>query len=177
MLQSSLRFAILIVCVQLCACYRLPETYPPPEQRQPVAAPNIELATLMIDMADPDSRKHFVKDIIDSPDSWHWTGKHPTLRELLLTTTDLKFSADFSLWDGAMKQTGPVTVAFFVGDRLLDRAHYDTPGAKHFEKAVPAEWLQTATDTFISAEIDKLYVAPQDGAKFGFVLTKMGFTH
>jgi hypothetical protein len=139
--------------------------------------PNIELATLMIDMGDPDARKHFVKDIVDGPDTWHWTGKHPTLRELLLTTDGLKFSADFSLWDEAMKQTGPVTVSFFVGDRLLDRVRYDTPGAKHFEKPVTADWLQTATDTLISAEIDKLYVAPQDGAKFGFIITRIGFTH
>jgi hypothetical protein len=166
-----------MVCVQLCGCHRLPETYPPPEQRHPVAAPNIELATLTINMGDTDASKHFVKDIIDGPDTWHWTGKHPTLRELLLTTDGLKFSADFSLWEEAMKQTGPVTIAFFVGDRLLDRVRYDTPGPKHFEKPVSPDWLQTATDTLISAEIDKLYVAPQDGAKFGFILTQMGFTH
>ncbi len=131
----------------------------------------------MIEMEDPNASKHFVKDIVDGPDTWRWTGKHPTLRELLLTTDGLKFSADFSLWDEAMKQTGPVTIAFFIGDRLLDRVRYDTPGAKHFEKPVPPDWLQTATETLISAEIDKLYVGQQDGAKFGFILTRMGFTH
>ena len=131
----------------------------------------------MVDLGAPDAPAHFVKDIINGPDSWRWTGKHPTLKLLLITTQDLRFSTDFTLWDEGMKQTGPVTISFFVGDKLLDRVRYTTPGYKHFEKPVPPEWLQTATDTVISGEIDKLYVAPLDGAKFGFILTRMGFTH
>ena len=176
LLRASLTSTIFAACMLLCSCYRLPETYSPPEQRHPVSGANLKLATLMIDMDAPDAPGHFVKDIIDGPDSWRWTGKHPTLRELLLTTQGVKFSMDFTLWGEAMKQTGPVTISFFVGDRMLDRVQYDTPGYKHFEKPVPPDWLQTVTDTLISAEIDKLYVAPQDGAKFGFILSRMGFT-
>ncbi|MDP8981900.1 MAG: hypothetical protein M3O35_15055 [Acidobacteriota bacterium] len=176
MLRAGIISSFLTACALLCACYRLPDSYPPPEQRHPVSGANLKIATLMVDMDAPDASAHIVKDILDGHDSWRWTGKHPTVRELLLTTQDVKFSTDFTLWDQAMKQTGPVTISFFIGDRLLDSVRYDTPGYKHFEKPVPPDWLQTVTDTLISAEIDKIYVAPQDGAKFGFILSRMGFT-
>ena len=177
LLRASLTSSVFAACVLICACYRLPETYSPPEQRHPASGENLKVAALMVDMGAPDAPAHIVKDILDGPDPWRWTGKHPTLRQLLITTQGVKFSADFTLWPEAMKQTGPVTISFFVGDNLLDRVRYDTPGYKHFEKPVPPDWLQTATDTVISAEIDKLYVAPQDGKTFGFILSRMGFTH
>jgi hypothetical protein len=177
LLRATLSSSIFAACVLLCGCHRQPETNSQPEQRQPASAASVNAPMLMVDLGAPDAPAHFVKDIIDGPDSWRWTRTHPTLKLLLITTQDLKFSTDFTLWADGMKQTGPVTISFFVGDRLLGHVRYTTPGYKHFEKPVPSEWLQTTTDTIISAEIDKLYVAPLDGAKFGFILSRMGFTH
>ena len=130
----------------------------------------------MVEMSDPDVDDHIVRDIGPAQDKapWRWTEKRPTLKVLVLDTKGLKFLTDFAIWEDSMKQTGPVTISFFIGDKLLDKMTYDTPGPKHFEKPVNSDWLQTVNDTVLGAEIDKTYTAPLDGAKFGFIITRMG---
>ena len=58
--------------------------------------------------------------------------------------------------------------------RLLDKIRYTTPGVKHFEKPVPPDWLSADADTTLGMSIDKLYVAPHDGVKFGVILQRIG---
>jgi hypothetical protein len=163
--------------VLLAGCNRLPEWYPPPEQRQPLTIPEPPPGSIAVKMNDTDAPEHFVKDISAKLEgtTWRWTQKRPTLKILLIKTRDLKFVADFTIWEGTMTQTGPVTISFFIDEKLLDKVRYDTPGYKHFEKPVDPAWLQTATETIVSAEIDKLYVDPADKATLGFILTRMGF--
>jgi len=64
---------------------------------------------------------------------------------------------------------------FLVNGKLLDKIRYETPGTKHFEKAVPPDWLSADADTTIGMSVDKLYVAPKDGVRFGVILVRMGF--
>src|SRR5450759_4658990 len=129
----------------------MPESYPPPEQRAPLAIPQPPAGSMMVNMNDLDAPAHFVKDISEKLEgaTWRWTQKRPTLKILLVKTRGLKFFTDFTIWEGTMKQTGPVTISFFVDDKLLDKVRYDTPGYKHFEKPVDPVWLQTATETLL----------------------------
>lgn len=160
----------------LTACDRLPESYAPPEQRHPVAGVNPGPDAMMVDMSDPDASLHIVKDIYGQADpSWRWTAQNPTVQLLVLATENLKFSADFGIWDDGFKTTGPVEIAYLVNGRVLDKVRYPTPGVKHFEKPVPADWLSVDADTMIGMSVDKLYVAPRDGVKFGVILLRMGF--
>ena len=134
-------------------------------------------ASMLVYMNDEDAPLHFVRDISSSLEgsTWRWTQKRPTLKVLLITTRGLKFVVDFTLPDATMKQTGPVTISFFLGDRLLDKIHYDKPGFQHYEKPIEPAWLQTVSETVMSADIDKMYKDPGDGATLGFILTRMGF--
>jgi hypothetical protein len=129
-------------------------------------------------MSSPGASWHIVKDIdAGEPGAqWRWTKQNPTVKILAVTTEDLKLSADFTLWDVAFRETGPVELTFTVNGRTLDKIRYGTPGEKHFEKVIPAEWLATDVESTISIAIDKLYTAPQDGAKFGFILSRIGFS-
>lgn len=172
-----MRLIFFVLSILTVACQRLPDSYPPPEQRHPLEGDDPIRAGIMVNMNDQDAKRFFVKDISDTLEgrTWRWTQKRPTVKILLLRTHGLKFVIDFTLWDGAIGQTGPPTISFFVGDRLLEKVRYDTPGYKHFEKAVPAGWLQTSEPTLVSAEIDKMYVAPEDKVTLGFILTRMGF--
>lgn len=172
-----LRIPATFLFLAIIACDHAPESYPPPPQRDPLAIPEPAAGGILVNMNDADAPAHFVKDISERLEgaTWRWTGKRPTLKILLVKTTGLKFTVDFTIWEGTMKQTGPVTISFFIDDNLLDTVHYDTPGYKHFEKPVKPEWLQTATDTVLAAEIDKLYVDPGDKKQLGFILTNMGF--
>jgi hypothetical protein len=168
--------ALLLVCF-LCACSRPPEVYAPPEQRHPFERADPAPAKMLIDMHDADADTYVVKDVGhgSATDYWRWTGQRPTLKVLLVRTQNLKFVCDFALPDVPMRQTGPVKISFFVGDHLLDQVRYTKPGQQHFEKPVPKEWLQVSNETEISAAIDKLYIAPEDQAKLGFILARMGF--
>lgn len=166
-----------MVCVLLTACNRQPEWYPVPEQRKPISLPPPTPGSLIVNMNDPDAAGHFVRDISPALESetWRWTGKRPTVKILITQTTGLKYVIDFALAGMTLKQTGPVTVSFFVDDKLLDKVRYDTEGNKHFEKAVDPGWLQTGNETEISAELDKVFVAPGDKTVLGLILTRIGF--
>jgi len=132
---------------------------------------------MMVDMSAPDASWHVVKDIEpgSTGDLWRWTKQNPSLKILATTTQNLKLNVDFTLWDVAFRQTGPVELTFLVNGRTLDKIRYATPGQKHFEKPIPPEWLTTDVESIVSVAIDKLYVAPQDGEKFGFILSRVGF--
>jgi hypothetical protein len=171
-----IRILAVTFLLGLCACDRAPESYPVPEQRQPVEGANPVAGNMLIDMETSDVGQHLVKDVYQYTGSpWRWTGSEPTLKVLVYTTDHLKLTADFTLWDEAFKQTGPLELTFLVNGKTLDSVQYSSPGAKHFEKPVPPDWLTTDVESTFGMKIDKLYVAPQDGAKFGVILSRIGF--
>ena len=131
---------------------------------------------MMISMDSPDASEHVVKDVVDNPGGqWRWTGQEPTLKILVFATEKIKLVADFTIWDQAFQQTGPLDLQFFVNGHLLDDSRYPSPGPKHLEKPVPSDWLTTDVESTIAIKVDKLYVAPLDGAKFGIILSQIGF--
>ncbi len=130
----------------------------------------------MVEMNDPDASFRISKDIYAQSDpSWRWTAQNPTVQVLLASTENLKYSTDFAIEDGGFKTTGPVQITYLVNGRPLDHVRYTTPGVKHFEKPVPSDWLGTDSDTTVGMSVDKVNVAPRDGAKLGVILLRMGF--
>lgn len=167
--------SLCLMCLMLAACDRTP-WYPVPQQR-----PSFEEfpshAARVVEMDDPDADRRFVRDIMPRTDtSWRWTGQRPAIKIMVRTDQPLKYTIDFTLPKITFKDTGPVTIAFTVNDRLLDRIRYTEPGFKHFEKAVPLDWLPIDEEAIIGAEIDKLWTDPDGGKKYGFIITRMGLT-
>lgn len=171
-----IRIACLFSLLSLVACDRLPESYPPPEQRPPLEGITPLPEAMMVSMQGSDADAAIVKDIYPASDgiNWRWTKQQPTVRVLVLSTTGVKYAADFALWDDAFKITGPLEISFLVNGKLLDKVHYTTSGAKHFEKPVPPDWLLANTEATVALAVDKLYTAPADGAKFGVILVRVG---
>jgi hypothetical protein len=174
------RILCIVLAGALCSCARYPESYPPPEQRHPAEGANPDSESMLLEMSSPGASRHIVKDIdidLAGPSNlWRWTKQNPTVKILAVTTQNLKLAIDFTLWDIAFRQTGPVELTFVVNGRRLDKIRYSTPGEKHFEKPIPPDWLASDVESTISVSIDKLYIAPQDGAKFGFILSRIGFS-
>jgi hypothetical protein len=168
-------FALLSL-LSLAACDRLPESYPPPEQRQPLAGFNAGPEAMMVSVENPDADAVIVKDIYGYSKGipWRWTGQEPTVRVLVLSAENIKFSADYAIWDDGFKSTGPLEISYLVNGKLLDKVRYATPGNKHFEKLVPADWLAVNTEATVALRVDKLYIAPRDKAQFGVILSRMG---
>ena len=134
-------------------------------------------AARVVDMGDPDADRRIVRDIMPRTDvNWRWTGRRPALKIKVRVDKSLRYTIDFTLPDIAFKDTGPVTIAFTVNDRLLDRVRYTEPGYQHFEKEVPPDWLPIDTDAIVGAEIDKMWIHRDDGKAYGFIITRMGLT-
>ncbi|HTW64849.1 MAG TPA: hypothetical protein VME17_09555 [Bryobacteraceae bacterium] len=170
-----IRIACALCLLSLSACGRLPESYPPPEQRLPVEGVNLGTDAMMVSMGTADADPFIVKDIYGfSGIAWRWTRQEPTVRVAVLSTDHIQFTADFALWRDAFQITGPVTISFLVNGKLLDKIRYTTPGDKHFAKAVPADWLAGSNEATVGLSTDKLYTAPKDGAKFGVILVRLG---
>jgi hypothetical protein len=160
----------------LTACQDMPEPYAPPVQREPFDNFRPYRTSRIVNMADGDADAHIVSDISGPSGTWRWTGKHPAVRVAPRGNENLRYLIDFTIADVTFKETGPVTVSFFVNDHLLDAVHYATPGEQHFEAPVPADWVQPEADTIVAAEVDKVWTAPADGAKLGLILTRLGLT-
>src|SRR5271169_477109 len=156
-----IRIACVLSLLGLAACDRLPESYPPPEQRHPVVgiSPASGSDAMMVAMDSSDADLLIAKDIYSGTGiSWRWTKKEPTVRIPLLSTENLKFNCDFALWQDSFRITGPLEISFLVNGKLLDKVRYDTPGDKHFEKPVPDKWL-TGNEATVALSVDKLYIA------------------
>jgi len=129
---------------------------------------------MFIDMADADAPTHFIKDLDMPHDGWVFTGPSPTLRLFALVDTHMKLRVEFTLWDVAFRQTGPVELQFRVNGFDLAKVRYDSPGPKIFEEPVPPEHLGVGEESTVSITVDQPWVA-QDGKKFGFILQRVGF--
>lgn len=172
-----MKAAATLLLVLLCGCTKIPDSYAPPVQRHPVSGPDTSRLKHFIAMNDPAAEDHFLADIgpLESG-SWRWTCQNPTLRFVIPDPKGLKFSVDFSLSSDTMKETGPITITYFVNGRKLDTVRYEQPGGQHFEKAVPVDWLAGSEDVVVKLALDKVYTAPADGAKLGVTLVRAGFT-
>jgi hypothetical protein len=173
LIRTACAFSFILL---LTACDRLTETFPPPEQRHPVEGFNPGPESMMVEMNNPDANLRIVKDIYGATSaSWRWSSQNPTVQFLVFSTENLKFVADYAIWDDGFKVTGPLEISFLVNGMLLEKSRFTSPGVKHFEKPVPADWLSVDAPTTIAMFVDKLYVSPHDGKKFGVILVRLGF--
>lgn len=153
----------------------MPEPYAPPEQRQTFENFRPYRVTRVVEMSDGDAAEHFVRDISGAGTAnWRWVGQRPTVRVMLRSNQDLIYTIDFTIAGATFQDTGPVTLSFYVNDHLLDKVRYTSFGPHHFEKKVPADWVETNKEATVAAEIDKVWVSKDDGAKLGFLLTRIG---
>jgi hypothetical protein len=169
-------FAVSLACAFLTSCVSQPDIYAPPAQRKPLDQQTLIRKSPMIDLSEPGADKSIVQDIPTGvqASSWRWTGQRPTVRLTLLTANNLKYHAEFAVPDATFKDTGPVTLSFFVNNRLLDKVRYTTPGQKTFDKDIPSGWLEAPGSNTLAIEIDKVWLSKDDGAKLGFILSRIG---
>jgi hypothetical protein len=159
------------------ACRNMPGPFAPPVQRQPLADFRPYRMSAIVNMSDDDAKTHFVQDITAiQTASWRWTGKRPTVRVRMRSADNIRYTIDFAIAETTLLATGPVTVSFLVNDRVLDRARYTRAGSVHFEAPVPAGWVAAGQDVTVGAEVDKVWVPPEEGPKLGMILVRMGLT-
>ena len=155
-MTRSLTLALLSIV--LCAgCTRLPESFPPPEQRAPLTVPLAGPLGYFVSMADPNADAYLVKDVADSgPGTWRWVYGHPVLRFFVPDVPRLKFAMDFAIPERTMRETGPVTLTFTVNGKLLDRLRCEKPGEQHYAHDVPPGMLRAGAINLVCL----LYTSP-----------------
>jgi hypothetical protein len=154
----------------LAGCAQAPDSYPVPEQRLPFRANNTEF----IGAGDPFAQRFLVRDIVPSDGGlWRWTAAEPELRFFLESNQDRKLLFEFVINERTFRDTGPVTISFFVNKRLIGRETYDSPGDKSFERPVPAKWIHPKKETRVMARIENPWQTPE--GSLGVLLKRVGF--
>jgi hypothetical protein len=141
-----------------------------------MAGPDTSRLKHFVAMNDPDAPAHFLHDILDpvQAGTWRWTGQKPTLRFVLpRQPLKLKFVMEFGLPPAVLKQTGPLTVTYFLNTHRIGQVTYTEPGLQSFEKPVDPTWLDDE-DNIVTAELSNVFVGT-DGARLGLALTRAGF--
>jgi hypothetical protein len=172
-----MRVVIALAFLLLAGCVRGPESYPPPIQRKPLPDLGESASGMLVNMSDENAGAHFVRDISPGLEGgrWRWTNQRPELKFFLESAKGLKLVWDFSVAEVTFKETGPVTVSFYVNGRAVGRVPCPKPGDYKFVQPVRQDLLRANEYNTIAAQADKLWVSPADGAKLGFTMTRAGF--
>lgn len=161
--------------IGLAGCASSPESGSPVARKEGdvPAAPTKQLIT----MGDPNANAYFVKDISAGKDTggWRWTYDHPELRFIIRKADGVHAVADFSIADATFQKTGPVTIQFFVNDKVIAKEKYTKAGSYHFDQAVPAGLLTVDKPATFALEPKPVWVSPTDKAHLGVILVRAGF--
>ena len=96
------------------------------------------------------------------------------MRVRVSKTTGLRLRVNFAFPEESHKPLLPITVRYFVNDKLLETVVYKQVGVLEFRKPVPAEWLLENADNLIRCEISPVYVAKADGVKLSMIVSELG---
>jgi hypothetical protein len=89
-------------------------------------------------------------------------------------TAGLRLRVNFALPEESHKPLLPVTVRYYVNDKLLDTVVYRQAGMIEYRKTVPGEWLSTENDNLVRCETSPVYVAKADGVKLSMIVAEIG---
>lgn len=147
---------------------------PPQMTYSPGADPGA--VTPYFEMGDPRALECIVRDISVHAEGkgWRWTYFEPTLQFHLAASSNQRFSMDFSIIDATFRDTGPVILFCYINQHLLTKIFCPKPGDYRVDRPVPPEWI-TGEPTIVKAVLDKVWTAPGDGARLGYVLHRAGF--
>jgi hypothetical protein len=143
-----------------------------PPQRRSYSGPEPGAFGEFARVADPHCDGNFVRGFRPSG-RWAWTARRAEM-QFMVESGARKFNADIYLAGKTLKETGPVTISFYVNGRLLGAMRCDGAREFVFEKAVPKGWIDPARPVAVTLETDKAWVSP-DGTEYGFLLVSAGF--
>jgi len=153
--------ALSLAVVVLAGCSTVPASYSVPEQHLPYN-PLGSARRDYVAAGDLYAPRFFVRDIVPlEGGDWRWTRAEPELRFVVDSIDNRRLLFDFNINETTFKDTGPVTISFFVNNHLLGRERYETPGDHVFEKSVPAGWLQAGQETRVMARVENVWRTPE----------------
>jgi hypothetical protein len=155
----------------------MPDSYTPPPQRPPLVVPSSAGLSYFVSMTDSNASAYIVQGIGRDTEGtgYRWTFEHPVLRFFVPRMDQPKFVMDFALSRRTFRTTGPVTLTFTLNGKAFDRKTWQLPGQQHYEYEVPVEFFRWEAVNLVAIDPDKVWTSPDDGAKLGFVVSRVGF--
>ena len=169
-------FYLIPLVLAASGCGRAPDIYQPPIDRKPLMGPEAHLGGF-VNMNDAGAEAYLARDISHTLEqgTWRWAYRHPQLRFYLRGIDKLRFLADLGISPTTFQETGPVALAIRINDHDFTTERFDKPGERRLDKPVPAAFLISNAENFVSFEADKQWVSKEDGAVLTFVLSRAGF--
>jgi hypothetical protein len=168
--------AIAALTLLLCAgCEHAAGYLPMPPQRAASEGRDPGELGNFIRMGDPFADEYIVRDVTSEKAPWRWTFARPELKLRVQDAANLRFVMEFTVPQVTFRDTGPITVACYVNDRLLGSMRCPRAGVYRFEKPVPEGWVKPGSEVVVRAEVDKRWVSKADGQELGFLLGAIGF--
>lgn len=175
--KSVQKWFLLLAAAALCGCTFDPAWYPVPPQRE--FRPELEPFAVgpRISMSSPQADNYILSGVItrEQGAAWRWTAEKMELRFHLTDPRDRVFFMDLVISGEVLRQTGPQSLRFSIDGRQFGSVTYDTHGQKRYETRVPDHLIRTDQPLILTAEVDKYFQSPTDGAKLGFLLVGAGF--
>jgi hypothetical protein len=158
-------------------CTPAPQWYPVPYQRVLTVGADPAGLGEFVNFNQRAAQEYVVAEILEgSPnDVWRWTNQNPTLRFFLLEPQGWEFQVSFTLAESTWKSTGPVGLRVVLNGQELGTATALGQGRHEKSWKVPAELIKPKAENLVRLELDKVFVAPGDGAKLGMILEAAGF--
>ena len=163
---SFTRLALLFSAL-LTGCKQEPPFYAMPAQQ--LVPPLVPIKPVsFVRLSDEDVNQYIVRDVAGGADgsAWRWSNNRPEFKFPLEKNRQYTATMEFTISDKTFADTGPVTIEYSVGSRLLKSEIYRKPGNYVFREPVPSEWIDSEFTTF-SAQITPVWVSRSDGARLG----------
>jgi len=166
------------LCLLLCAgCSSLPDSFPPPPQRPALDAQGGLPVGYFVYMEDPESDRYIVQGFASkSEGTWRWAYEHPVLQ---FWGPDIAAGSVLHgfLDPGAhFPRDRPRDAHLFSDGKVFDHLLCAQSGQQSYSHEVTAGLLLKNAMNVVSIQPDKFWVSKEDGAKYGFVLTRAGFS-
>jgi hypothetical protein len=169
------RRAVCFLPLLLAVACRNPGYLPVPPQRAASQGRDPGELWDFVRMDDRFADAHFVRDVSPGQSHLRWTFARPELKLRIQSASHRRFVMEFEVPEVTFHDTGPVVVSCFVNGRSLGSMRCPRAGPYRFERPVPEGWLQPG-DVTVRAEVDKHWVAKEDGAQLGLLLRAIGFS-
>ena len=124
-MRSPALYWLAAISLVPASCVRAPESYPAPEQHFPFRSGDAGPADF-ITLDNSVVASSVIKDVfVDEEGPWRWTGANPELRFALSSTANRTLVVDFAINDRTFRDTGALTIGYYVNDHLAARERYD----------------------------------------------------
>jgi hypothetical protein len=125
-------------------------------------------------MSAPDVRRVIVDGVGPLEDNrFRWTRKEARFQLVLHDMAGLRLHTRFWLAAGALRQTGPVTVALTLNSHEIARRRFDAEGEQNWDVSLERQWLADGGN-LVGLSVDKAF-HPEMGIDYGVALVEIGF--